>query len=135
MPPDEPDVTVEVETHEDETPDVVEDAPDVVVVDTGDDSGNDLDIGVALGALTVQVGTLTETVNTLVARQASTEATADTALSVAVDASIEAEQAVVEAESVLAEAEEAAEDAVEEMIEPNREHWLWKRRGGLKEVD
>src|SRR4051794_23221596 len=59
-----PDVSVEVEGN-DETPAVVEDAPDVVVVDTGSDSGNDLDIGVALGALTATVNTIAETVNAL----------------------------------------------------------------------
>lgn len=128
------DVNVEVDASE-EPPAVIEDAPDVVVVDTGSDSGNDLEIGATLGALSVQVATLTEVVNNLSARMESTESVADTALTVAVDASIEAENAVAEADAVLAEAEEVAQDAVEEMIEPDREHWLWKRRGGLKPVE
>lgn len=128
------DVTVEVEPDAENPPADTGDTV-VVVTDDGGGSGNDLEIGVTLGALVSQVSTLTETLNAVVARLDQTESTASAAIDIALDASLEAGEAVAEAESVLAEAEEAAEDAVEELIEPNREHWLWKRRGGLREAD
>lgn len=121
-------VTVEV----DETPPApAEDAPDVVVVDTGDGDSNDLEIGTALGALTVEVSTLAgavaaigDRVATIEARTEIAQETAETAIDTAIDAQIEVGEVVAEAEAV---AEDAAEETVEEIIEPEREHWMWNK--------
>lgn len=125
---DETTVTVE---HTDEP---TTETPTVIVTDTGDDNNNDLEIGAALGALTVTVealaGTvaaLSERVDTLAANQQYTETVAEEAVSIAIDAAEEvnevAEEVVDAAEEV---AEETAADEVEELIEPQREHFIWR---------
>lgn len=119
------DTEVVVEETSDTPP--ADDAPDVVVVDTGDDSGsdNDLEIGVALGALTAEVATLSGVVNNLSERMDMAEANAAAAFDMAITAESTAIDAVVTAEQAEEEAEETSEE-VDEIIEPDREHRLWR---------
>ena len=116
------------------TDEATPETPTVIVTDTGDDNNNDLEIGAALGALTVTVETLagtvaalSERVDTLAANQQYTESVAEEAVSIAIDAAEEvsevAEEVVDAAEEV---AEETAADEVEELIEPQREHLIWR---------
>ena len=122
--------TVTVEHTDEATPET----PTVIVTDTGDDNNNDLEIGAALGALTVTVETLagtvaalSERVDTLSAQQTYTEDIASEALTEAIDAQVAVEEAVEVAEEVAEEtAEETAADEVEELIEPQREHFIWR---------
>lgn len=119
------DVTVEVE---DETP-PPSDAPDVVVVDTGDDSGgseNDLEIGRMLGEIHATHAAILERLDAMENRTAMAETTAEVALDVAAEAATEAADAADAAESSEAAAEEAAAEAEAEVIEPEREHRLWR---------
>jgi hypothetical protein len=124
---------VTVETPE--TPPVEDSAPDVVVVDTGSDSGgsHDLEIGAALGSLTAAVETLASRVDEIDARTAVAEIVAEDAAdtaSAAVEIAVEtAEEAEAVAEDV---AEETAEETVEEFIEPQRDHWLWRKPVNLR---
>lgn len=105
-------------------------ATTVVVADTGSDNDNDLQIGVALGALTTEVATLAaivgeqgERLAMVEARVESAQQQASTATEIAIDAAIDVEEALEVAEEV---AEETAEEAVEELIEPQREHRIWR---------
>ena len=116
--------------HTDET---TPETPTVIVADTGDDYNNDLEIGAALGALTVTVETLagtvaalSERVDTLAANQQYTETVAEEAVSIAIDAAEEVEEVAEAAEEIAEEtAEETAADEVEELIEPQRDHLIW----------
>jgi hypothetical protein len=126
-----PDVVVEVEGNETPAP-----SDDTVVTVIAPDGGNDdsLATGVLLGSLASTVESLVAEIAELRSQMANAEVLADAALSAASNAESLAVDAIVEAEAVLEEAEEIAEDAKDEVIEPDREHWLWKKRGGLKPV-
>lgn len=125
---DETEVTVTV----DESSDDSNESPDVVVVDTGNDSGDDsattLAIGEQLGALTVTVNGLTAAVEDLRSRMDAAESNAAYAFEVAAQASQDISE-VEEALEVVAEeaVDEATEAVVDEIIEPQREHWLWRK--------
>jgi hypothetical protein len=119
------DLAVEVE---DDTPDApVDDAPDVVVVDTGgDDAGNDLDIGLALGRVEASLVVVLGRLDELEARTTVAQQEAEVAVDIALDAAAEAVEAGDAAEAAEAEAEEIAAEAEQDMIEPQREHALWR---------
>lgn len=134
---DEADTTVVVEVDESPEPETpADDAPDVVVVDTGSDgdSGNDLEIGITLGALAATVAEHSSRLDEIESRLSTTEVVAEAASETAIDAIVEVNEVVAEAEEI---AEEAAEEVAEEFIEPQREHWLWRKPAKLRrsEVD
>jgi methyl-accepting chemotaxis protein len=116
-----------------------DDAPEVIVVDTGDsggdDSGTALETGKDIGALTVMVETLAASVTSLSERVDTLASRTEFAETIAIDAANEVSEVVAEAEEV---AEETAAEIVDEIITPDREHFVWRnplklRRGNSGE--
>ena len=118
-------VVVTTPAQDDAPAPVVEDAPDVVVVDTGSGEGgsDDVELGVRLGHLEAAVAMLTEKLGAVEVTAEVAENTAEAAIETAVEAAVEAEEAAEEAEEV----PEPPEDD-----EPTQVHWMhrpapWKR--------
>lgn len=113
------------------------DAPEVIVVDTGDaDSGassTELDHESRITRLEGRVDELESRVSETHLTAELAQIDAGAAVEIAADAAEEVRETVEEvlpaAEAVAEEvAEEVAEDATEQDTEPDREHWFFKRR-------
>lgn len=106
---------------------VVDDGPDVVVVDTGDSGGgDDIAVGVMLGTLTARVEELAVRVEELASRTVVAEVTAEGAEDAAEDA-VEALQEVVE--ELIEETEDS--EPVEPDHTPEKVHWAHRDRHEL----
>jgi hypothetical protein len=117
-------VTVEIEVTPE--PEPVADAPDVVVVDTGDSGGGgDIDTGILLGTLVEKVETLEAEIRELKLQQELAELSPAPAPDVEEVAEVVAE---VVAEAL---AEEEEPEPVEPDKTPDKVHWAHRNRDEL----
>lgn len=112
-------------------PEPASDAPDVVVVDTGDSgSSGDVELGITLGTVMAKLDELQTRYDELAARTIVAETIADDAVDAVEDVADEVAEVVAEAL-----AEEPEPEPVEPDNVPESVHWAHKSRSELFHKD
>lgn len=119
-------MTVEIDVTPEPEVEVHDDAPDVVVVDTGDDNSDDLELGIRIGKLESAVEGIAASLAVIAERSVVAEEIAEDAVDAVDDVAEEVAEVVAEA---LAETEEVEE--VEPDNTPNKVHWAHRERHEL----